>query len=362
MLAHLKRLDWLLIASALLLVTFGLISIYSSGGEELINFKKQILWLTMGFFLMLTVSFFDYRVLKNYKAPVTIIYIISLLSLLGVLIFGVSVRGAESWYRVGSITVEPVEIAKIVLILLLAKYFSMRHIEIYRVRHIVISGMYVFLLASLVFIQPDIGSVLILISIWFGVMVIAGIRIKHIAALAIIGMVVLSTAWVFAFQDYQKDRIISFINPQSDPRGSGYNALQSVIAIGSGGIWGKGIGEGTQTQLGFLPEAQTDFIYAAIVEEMGLVGGFLLLICFVLFIKRVMNISRYSTNNFARIVAAGFSVMLISQIFINTGMTLGVAPITGIPLPFVSYGGSSLISLFLMLGILQSITANKELK
>ena len=279
--------------------------------------------------------------------------------LIGLFIFGVSVRGATSWYHFGPVSFEPVELAKIVLILLLAKYFSMRHIEMYRVRHIIVSGIYVFLAAGLVFIQPDIGSVFILISIWFGVMVMAGIRIKHIAALAVIGVIVLSAAWLFAFQDYQKDRLISFVNPQSDPRGSGYNVLQSVIAIGSGGVWGKGIGEGTQTQLGFLPEAQTDFIYAAIVEEMGLVGGVMLLLCFVFFIRRVMNIAKYSVNNFARLVAAGFSVMLISQILINIGMTLGLLPITGIPLPFVSYGGSSLISLFLMLGILQSITANK---
>jgi len=359
MLLHLKRLDWLLIASALLLVTFGLISIYSSGGEELTNFKRQILWLAIGFFLMLFVSFLDYRVLKNYKGPVTTLYIFSLLLLIGLFIFGTEVRGATSWYHFGPVSFEPVELTKIVLILLLAKYFSMRHIEMYRVRHIIVSGIYVFLAAGLVFMQPDIGSVLILISIWFGVMVMAGIRIKHIAALAVIGAIVLSAAWLFAFQDYQKDRLISFVNPQSDPRGSGYNVLQSVIAIGSGGVWGKGIGEGTQTQLGFLPEARTDFIYAAIVEEMGLVGGVMLLLCFVFFIRRVMNISKYSVNNFTRLVAAGFSVMLISQILINIGMTLGLLPITGIPLPFVSYGGSSLISLFLMLGILQSITANK---
>ena len=358
MLSHLKKMDWPLVTAAVLLVIFGLISIYGSGGEGLLNFKKQILWLTIGFFLMIAVSFFDYRVFKNYRIPVISIYAFSLFLLLGVLIFGVEIRGAESWYRIGSITLEPVEFAKMILILLLAKYFSMRHIEMYRVRHVIISGIYVFLPASLVFIQPDSGSVMILLSIWIGVMIIAGIKLKHIIALALIGVVMLSAAWIFAFQDYQKDRILSFINPELDPRGSGYNSLQSVIAIGSGGIWGQGIGEGTQTQLGFLPEAHTDFIYAAIVEEMGLIGGLMLLAVFIFFIRRVMYISKNSENNFARLVAAGFSVMIISQVLINTGMNIGILPITGIPLPFVSYGGSSLISLFLMLGVLQSIRVN----
>jgi rod shape determining protein RodA len=267
-------------------------------------------------------------------------------------------RGAESWYRLGPITFEPVELAKIILIILLAKYFSMRHIEIYRIRHIVVSGLYMFLPSALVFIQPDIGSVMILLATWFGVMIISGIKIKHIFVLLILGVVFIAVSWSFALQDYQKERLLSFINSEVDPRGSGYNVAQSVIAIGSGGFLGKGLGEGTQTQLGFLPEAQTDFIYAAIVEEMGLLGGILLLACFVFLLRRIMAISRSAQNNFARLVAAGFSVMIVSQIFVNIGMNLGILPITGLPLPFVSYGGSSMISLFTMLGVLQSIKVN----
>lgn len=358
MLLHLKKVDWVLIASVVSLVSFGLLSLYSSGGDELVNFKKQILWLTIGFFLMLTISFFDFRILKNYRSIIVIIYALSTLSLLGVLMFGVQVRGAESWYRIGSITIEPVEFAKIALIILLAKYFSMRHIEMYRVRHIIASGLYVSLPAALVFLQPDTGSVMILISIWFGIMIIAGIKIKHLITLCLLGLVSFFIAWSLVFQDYQKDRLLSFINPELDPQGAGYNVRQSIIAVGSGGIWGKGIGEGTQTQLGFLPEAQTDFIYAAIAEEIGLVGVSMLLLCFLFFFRKIMDISKAATNNFARLLAAGFSIMILSQLFINIGMTLGILPITGIPLPFVSYGGSSLISLFLMLGIIQSIKIN----
>lgn len=358
---HLRELDWPLVVMALLITAFGLLSMYGSGGEEIVNFKRQILWLAIGFFLMVSISFFDYRLLKNYKAPVIIIYGFSVLLLLGVLVFGVTARGAESWYRIGPVTLEPVEFVKIALVILLAKYFSMRHIEMYRARHIVTSGLYVFLPASLVFIQPDFGSVIMLLSVWFGIMVIAGIKIRHIISLAISGIILASLVWSFALQDYQKDRLLSFVNPERDPRGSGYNVLQSVIAVGSAGAWGKGIGGGSQTQLGFLPESHTDFIYASIVEEMGLAGGVILLVCFAFFIRKVMNISKNSANNFARLVSAGFSIMIVSQMFVNIGMTMGLVPITGLPLPFVSYGGSSIISLFVMMGILQSIVVNKTI-
>jgi rod shape determining protein RodA len=350
-----KKLDWVLVVFAMTLVAFGLVSLYASGGETLLNFKKQILWLASGFFLMILVGFFDYRILKNYQAPSLLLYGISTLLLLGILIFGTSVRGAESWYRIGFVSIEPVEFVKIALIILFAKYFSMRHIEMYRMRHIITSGIYVFVPAFLVFLQPDIGSVLILLSIWLGIMILAGIHIKRVAQLALIGVVAFFLAWNFAFHPYQKERLLTFLSPRSDPRGAGYNVLQSVIAIGSGGIWGKGIGEGTQTQLGFLPEPNTDFIYAAIAEEMGLAGIILLLSCFLLFLRHVMNIAKSTGNNFARLVAGGFFVMVFSEILINIGMTLGLLPITGIPLPFVSYGGSSMISLFAILGVLQSI-------
>ncbi len=358
MLQHLKNLDLLLVVSAVMLVCFGLVSLYSSGGDELVNFKKQVLWLATGLVLMFWLRLFDYRVLKNYTAPIVIFYTISVASLAGLLIWGATVRGAESWYRVGAITIEPVEFAKIALILLLAKYFSMRHVEMYRIRHVVASGIYVLLPAGLVVLQREIGSVLVILSVWLGIMIIAGIKIKHLIFLSLLGSLVFLISWNFLFHDYQRERLVSFLNPASDPQGSGYNVLQSAIAIGSGGIWGKGLGQGTQTELGFLPEPQTDFIYAAIVEEMGFIGALLLLLSFGFLFTRIMKIIQVSQNNFARLVAAGFLVMLTSQVFINMGMTMGILPITGIPLPFVSYGGSGLISLFAMLGILQSIRAN----
>jgi len=349
----------MLLAPVLALVSFGLISLYSLGGDNgFVNFQKQILWLVIGFFVMLLVSTFDYRALKNHSMPIMFLYIVSLGLLLGLLFWGVSVRGVESWYHIGPITLEPVEFVKIVMIILLAKYFSMRHIEMYDVRHIVISGIYILLPGLLVFLQPDIGSLMILVSLWLGIIIISGIKIRHLASLMLVGVVALFVLWSFAFADYQKDRLISFVNPEFDPMGAGYNVTQSIIAVGSGGVFGKGVGEGTQTQLGFLPEAHTDFIYAAIAEEFGLMGILLLLVCFALIFRQIMWISMKATNNFARLVASGFSILIFSQVFISVGMTLGLFPITGIPLPFVSYGGSSLVSLFVMLGLIQSIKIN----
>jgi len=365
MLHHLKKLDWMLVALVLSLVSFGLISLYSIGGDSLsgggkvfTNFNKQILWLAIGFFIMLLVSFFDYRVLKNNPRPVMFLYVLSLALLFGVLLFGVSVRGAESWYRIGPITLEPVEFVKIAMIILLAKYFSMRHIEMYDFRHVIISGIYVFIPAFLVFLQPDIGSAMILVGLWLGMMIIAGIKIRHLALLAVVGVVVLFLSWSFIFADYQKDRLISFVNPEFDPRGAGYNVAQSIIAVGSGGILGKGIGQGSQVQLGFLPEAHTDFIYAAIAEELGLIGIAFFLLTFAFLFGRIINIAKGAQNNFARLVTLGFSILIFLQVFINVGMTLGLFPITGLPLPFVSYGGSSMVSLFMMMGIIQSIKIN----
>lgn len=355
---HLGKIDWVLGASAVTLVLFGLLSIYGSSSEELINFKKQILWVAIGFFCMFAISFFDYRILKNHPAPSIILYGAATLLLVGVFVFGVSLRGSESWYRIGFITIEPVEFIKIALIILFAKYFSMRHIEMYRLRHVLVSGFYLFLPTVVIFLQSEVGSALVMGSIWIGIMVIAGIKIKQLVGLTVVGLITFFLAWNFIFHDYQKDRFLTFVNPGSDPQGAGYNVRQSTIAIGSAGVWGKGIGQGTQTQLGFLPERQTDFIYAAIAEELGLSGVALLLVSFLFFFRHVMGILRASANNFARLMTAGFLVMVLSQTFINMGMNLGLLPIAGISLPFVSYGGSGMISLFVMLGILQSIRVN----
>jgi rod shape determining protein RodA len=279
--------------------------------------------------------------------------------LLGLFFFAPQIKGVKSWYRLGPFSLDPIELTKIILVILLAKYFSMRHIEMYRVIHIIISGLYVFFPVVLIFFQPDLGSVLVLISLWLGVLIISGIKLRHFLILILIGLLVLILSWSTILRDYQKERILSFIQPQfSDPLKVGWSQRQSKIAIGSGGIWGKGIGKGSQTQYGFLPEPHTDFIFSVIAEETGLVGVTVLISFFSLLIWRIFKRAVESKSNFARLFASGFGILLISQIFIHIGMNIGLLPIIGIPLPLISYGGSSLLATFIALGILQSIKAN----
>lgn len=343
----------MIVAVSILLTGLGLLLIYSSslGRGNFLNFQKQILFLGLGVFLMFLFSFFDLRILKNNPFLILLLYSICLLTLVGVLAF----KGVRGWYRLGPFSIDPIEFTKIILIFLLAKYFSTRHIEMYRLRHIILSGFYVFIPSVLIFFQPDLGSVLILFSLWIGILIISGIKIRHFLILCLVIILISAFSWSFLLRDYQKQRILSFLNPQLEPLGMGWSQQQSKIAIGSGGILGKGIGNGSQTQYGFLTEPQTDFIFAHLVEETGLIGVFVLTSLFSLLIWRIIKIASFSKDNFSRFYASGLAMLLISQFFINIGMNLGVLPIIGISLPLVSYGGSGLMTIFISLGILQGI-------
>lgn len=358
---HLKRLDWILITSALLLVSIGLLSIYSSSLRrgDFFNLNKQIIFFGIGFFLMLLISFFDWRALRSDPYLILTLYFFCLIGLAGLFWFAPEIRGIKSWYKIGPLSIDPIEFTKIVLIILLAKYFSMRHIEMYRTKHIFLSGIYVFLPAILIFLQPDLGSVLILVALWVGVLVISGIKIRHFLILVLCGLLILILSWSTLLKDYQKERIISFVIPQIEPLGVSWSQNQAKIAIGSGGIFGQGIGKGSQTQYGFLPEPQTDFTFAAIAEELGLMGVSVLLFLFLIFLWRITKIALISQTNFPRLFASGLGILLVSQIFIHIGMNLGILPIIGISLPLISYGGSNLITTFIALGILQSIRINQ---
>ncbi len=357
-LTHFKKLDWVLISSALLLVAMGLLSLYSSslGRGDFLNFKKQIIYFGIGFLLMFLFSFFDWRILRQDPYLILVIYFCCLISLAFLFFFAPEIRGVIRWYKIGPVSIDPIEFIKIGLIILLAKYFSMRHIEMYRIKHILLSGIYVLLPAILIFLQPDLGSVLILFSLWIGILLLSGIKIRHFLILCFCFLLIFIFGWQFLLKNYQKERIISFIAPQlTDSFKISWNQEQAEIAIGSGGFLGQGIGKGSQTQYGFLPEPQTDFIFAALAEEMGLIGVTFLFFLFWVLIWRIMRIAISSQTNFPRLFASGFSILLVSQIFINVGMNVGILPIIGIPLPLVSYGGGSLVSTFIVLGLLQSI-------
>ncbi len=358
--SYLKKIDWILIISVFLLVGIGLLSIYSSsiGREDFSNFKKQVIFFGIGVFLMFSLSFFDWRIFRENSYLILFLYFLCLILLAGIFFFAPEIRGVKSWYKVGPVSIDPIEFTKIVLIILLAKYFSTRHIEMYKFLPLLLSGFYVLLPASLIFLQPNLGSVLILISLWAGILIISGIKLRHFLILIVFGLLLLVFSWGFLLKDYQKERITSFIGPV-DPLGMSWSQNQAKIAIGSGGIFGQGLGRGSQTQYGFLPEPQTDFIFSAIAEEFGLIGILVLLFLFLILIWRIIKIALMSKTNFPQLFATGFAVLLISQIFIHIGMNLGILPIIGISLPLISYGGSGLVTIFIGLGILQNIKINQ---
>ena len=355
-LIHLKKLDWPMILCVVFLVLIGLLSIYSSSKEDFLNFKKQVSFFMVGFFLMISLSFLDWRPLKESPYLLLFFYLFCLISLFLLFFFAPEIRGVKSWYKIGPVSIDPTEFTKIVLLLILAKYFSMKHVEMYRIIHILISGIYVLIPSVLIFLQPDLGSVLILISLWIGVLIISGIRIRHFFLLLILAILIFTIGWKTFLKEYQKERILSFLFPSlSDPLKVGWSQNQSKIAIGSGGIFGKGIKRGSQVQLGFLPEPQTDFIFAAIAEEMGFIGVSVLFFLFSILIWRIFKISIFAKSNFAKIFSLGYTFLLISQLFIHIGTNVGLLPIIGLPLPFLSYGGSNLLANFIGLGIIQSI-------
>lgn len=352
--SFINKLDIILLVAVVILISLGLVTIfstsYSAAGTDFLNFKKQLIFSIAGIISMIVVSFFDYRALKNYTG---ILYIFACFILIAVLFSGVLIRGTTGWFNFGFLNFQPVELAKIIIIIILAKYLS--RANIHALKKIVVSGVYVLVPVLLIMFQPDLGNSLTIIFIWFSMLAISGIKRKHIMIILFLGLIVSMGSWSFVLREYQKDRIINFINPQSDPLGSGYNVIQSIIAIGSGSIWGKGLGHGSQSQLNFLPEKHTDFIFAVVAEEMGFMGVLLVLGLFGIVFYRLFKIALEAQDNFGKLLVLGTSFMLMFHIIVNVGMNTGVMPVMGIPLPFISYGGSALVSFLIMMGVVQSV-------
>ncbi|MEK7163231.1 MAG: rod shape-determining protein RodA [Patescibacteria group bacterium] len=346
------RIDWMMLSAASVLVLFGLTTMNSFVGDNYF-FEKQVVWFGISLAVFFAASFFDWSFLRRTGVLVSLFG--TLLGVLGLLfLVAKSIKGAQSWLSLGFLTFQPTDIAKVLLIFILAKYFSRRHVEIANIRHIVISGIYALILFVLIALQPDFGGAVAVFCVWFGMVLVSGISKKHIAVLFSCVLISLALLWNFGFKDYQKTRIISFLHPQSDIRGAGYNAYQSVIAVGSGEIFGKGIGYGTQSKLKFLPEYQTDFIFAAFAEEWGFAGVVIFFGVFGLLVWRIIANARRGATNFEILYGLGLAILFVSHFFINVGTNIGLLPVTGITLPFVSYGGSHLVTSFLALGILES--------
>jgi len=342
LLSRLRKFDWFLMGSVLFLSLIGLLEIYNIclHHGSFLNFQKQLIFIVLGLFLIFLFSFFDYRILKTNSYLVLGLYVLILIFLIGLFFFGSEINGVKGWYNFGLFSFDPVPFLSIILIIVLSKYFSRYHVEIYKFKHIFFSGIFVLIPSIIIFFQPDFGSVLMLIFIWVGIVIFSEVKISHFLILVLIFCLISLFLWGFALRDYQKQRIVTFLNPEVGQTGASWNINQSKIAIGSGGLFGKGIGNGSQAQYG---------------EETGFLGISILLSVFLFLIFRIIKIALISKNNFARLFASGFAFLLFSQAFINIGMSLGVLPVIGIPLPFVSYGGSQLIAFYLGLGILQNI-------
>jgi rod shape determining protein RodA len=352
------KIDWYLVIPATLLSFFALFTLISFG-EVSTRFIKQSVWILFGLVLFIFLQRTNLYFLKNRKF-ILIMYALSIISLLILFVSGHMAKGAQSWIKLGFLSIQPTDPAKLVLIILLAKYFSKRYVEISVFKHVFISGIYAGVLCLLVLLQPDFGSAMTIFSIWAGIIFISGLSKKHILILGTISILILSLGWQYAFKQYQKDRIINFIHPMRDIRGSGYNQYQAVIAVGSGQILGKGVGYGTQSKLKFLPEYQTDFIFSAFAEEWGFVGVFIVLILFLMILLRILFVAMKADTNFDALIAAGVFIFFGVHILINIGMNLGIMPITGIPLPFMSYGGSHILIEFISLGIVSNISMRKK--
>jgi len=348
-----KGFDWILILSTLPIILGGLATM-TSFGETVHFFSKQLLWVSIGFLLAFIIARSDVRFFRDSRY-VLILYGISIVLLICVLIFGKTVKGAQSWFNLGGFSFQPTDIVKLAVIAVLAKYFSRRHVEIKRIQHLFISVLYALLPIGLIMLQPDFGSAMVVGVLWLGMALISGISKKHILIVAGVLVVSFIIAWIGLFKPYQKARIMTFINPTSDIRGSGYNAYQSVIAVGSGGVLGKGYGHGTQSRLNYLPEYETDFIFAAFAEEWGLLGALVILASFGVLLWRVMLHATFGASNFETLFCVGYAILLCTHVIINVGMNIGIMPVTGIPLPFMSYGGSHLLGECIGLGMVLSM-------
>lgn len=342
-----------------IIIGLGLVTLFSlSGVSAYPFFWRQLIWVGGGVFLLAAASMVDFRIFRTRSGAIIFFYILSVLLLVSVLLMSFKVRGVESWLNIAGVTIQPVEIAKLALVLLLAKFFSKRHIEIYRVQHLAVSGFYVLIPSILVLMQPDLGSALVLFAIWFAIVIFSGMKLRHFILLLVLVASISLVGWEWGLHEYQKSRITSFLNPYIDPKGAGYQMIQSMIAVGSGQVWGKGMGYGSQSHLNFLPEAEADFIFAAWAEEWGFIGSIVMIGLFFLIVWRIVDIGRHSADNFSRLYTLGLAALISAQSFLHIGANMGILPITGITLPFASYGGSSLIVLMIGVGVLQNIKIN----
>lgn len=350
-----RQYDWLLTTVVFILLIFSFASIYSidlSRGNKLFYFPTQLLAFSIGSIGLIIAARLH---MTFYQSVAKLLYLAAFVMLILVLLIGDSARGTTGWFRVGGFSFQPAEFAKFALIIVIGFLINKQGRRFYKLQFVVLSGLLFLLLAGLILLQPDLGSALVLGAIWFGLLLLSGVKKRYILALIVMSVFIFVFSWSFLFQDYQKERLLTFLKPQENLLGSGYNVNQSIIAIGAGKFLGRGLGFGSQSQLHFLPEAQTDFIFSVIAEELGFFGTTIVLVLYAVLIWRLLYIARQSRNEFGVYVVLGIIILFFTQIVFNVGAATGLLPVTGLTLPFVSYGGSSLVINLLLIGIAQSI-------
>lgn len=349
---RLRNLDWVLVGALGMLAAAGLLLLASTAPDL---FWKQMMWYAFAFGIIIFGSQIDWRWLGNQQWFRGGLYWISVLLLLISNVQSHTIRGVKNWLVIGGIQFEPVEIAKLGLVFVLASFFSRKHLSAWQGKNIFLSFVYAIIPAALAVIQPDFGSAIVVVAIWAGFLLTSGVNKKRLA-LGVLAAIVLGVLlWSFLLEPYQKDRLTAFLFPERDPFGINYNVIQAKIAIGSAGILGKGFGRGTQTQLHFLPEAQTDFIFSAFIEEWGLLGGLIIVLTFFLILYRLIRVGVRVSGNYSKFVVLGTVTIFAVHFFINTGSNMGLTPVTGIPFPFFSYGGSSLLTVSVLISIIEHI-------
>jgi len=355
-----RHFDYSLLVLAAALVAYGGLLIYSAsltaypdgiGGLDH-PLVKQALFAVLGLAVMAMVAWADYRVFGQ-MAPA--LYALAIFTLVVVLFMGESAFGSRRWITIAGTQVQASEIAKLLTIVALARYLADRQLQITRVRTFLTSLALAVLPAALVMAEPDMGTAIIFGGVWLGMVLVAGARPQHVLMLGGFLLAAIPFAALAVLGQYQRDRIALFFNPNSDPLGGGFNILQAEIGVGSGGVFGRGLTHGSQTQLDFLQTPTTDYIFSVLGEELGLIGAVVLLTLFAALLFRTLRVASIARDQFGRLLATGIAIMVLFQVFINIAVNIRLLPVTGIPLPFISQGGSSLIMLFAALGLLQSI-------
>ncbi len=350
---HIIAKEWPLLLVPVTLCLLGILTMHPFDAGSTLA-PRQLTWLFISIIAFVICASLDMRFIR--RTPVILAgYIGTIILLLLLLFTAEEIMGAKSWFTFGAFSFQPTDLGKLAFIALMAKYFSRRHMAIADFRHILVSGVYAAPIILLILVEPDLGTAAIFSAVWFGMVLFSGIPKKHLAIVVATGVILAAGLWFGGLHDYQRARIVAFINPAADIRGSGYNAYQATIAAGSGQLWGKGIGYGTQSKLRFLPEYETDFIFAAYAEEWGFTGIAFVLFLYGLLLARLLAISRRAATNFDAFFTIGVFLLFSAHLFIHAGINLGLLPVTGTTIPFMSYGGSHLLAEFVALGIVVSL-------